>query len=391
LFEQSQRVGKIVLKTRQKFLHGGEYNPRAMKLAILGTRGIPANYGGFETFAEELSPRLAARGHDVTVYGRSNNIRYDGSEYKGVKLVILPTIGTKHLDTVTHTFLSVLHAVPRRFDCILICNAANAVFAAVPRLTGTPVALNVDGIERKRKKWGLAGRTYYRLSEYLSTVIPNVIVTDAAVIREYYMERYGAPSRMIAYGANCDPEPTAEIQKKLGVQPRDYLLYVSRLEPENNAHVVIQAYAAVRSEKPLLIVGDAPYAHGYIAGLKATTDARVRFPGAIYGTGYRELQSHAYLYVHATEVGGTHPALIEAMGAGNCVLVYDTPENREVVGDCGMFYSSVEELSRLLQSAIGDPQLVESFQKRARERIQRVYSWDTITDQYEKLFRDLCR
>jgi glycosyltransferase involved in cell wall biosynthesis len=141
----------------------------------------------------------------------------------------------------------------------------------------------------------------------------------------------------------------------------------------------------------LLIVGDAPYAHEYITGLKATRDPRVRFPGAIYGTGYRELQSHAYLYIHATEVGGTHPALIEAMGAGNCVLVYDTPENREVVGDCGMFYSSVEELSRLLQTAIDDSQLVMSFREKARARIQQVYSWDAITDQYEKLFRDLCR
>src|SRR2546425_4703938 len=133
-----------------------------MKLAILGTRGIPANYGGFETFAEELSARLAARGHDVTVYGRSHNIRYPYRTYKGVKLAILPTIGTKHLDTVTHTFLSVFHALPRRFDCILICNGANALFALVPRIAGIPVALSVDGIERLRRKWGLAGRLYYR-------------------------------------------------------------------------------------------------------------------------------------------------------------------------------------------------------------------------------------
>jgi glycosyltransferase involved in cell wall biosynthesis len=362
-----------------------------MKLAILGTRGIPANYGGFETFAEELSIRLAARGHDVTVYGRSNNIRYSGKEYKGVKLVVLPTIGTKHLDTIAHTFISVLHAIPKRFDCVLICNAANAVFAAVPRLTGTPVALNVDGIERKRKKWGRAGRAYYRISEYLSTIIPNVIVTDAAVIREYYMQQYGAPSRMIAYGADCDRQSTTEVQQKLGVKPRDYLLYVSRLEPENNAHIVIQAYAAVQSDKPLLIVGDAPYAHDYIAGLKATTDGRVRFTGAIYGQGYRELQSHAYLYIHATEVGGTHPALIEAMGAGNCVLVYDTPENREVVGDCGIYFKSHRELSRHIQMAVDTPKLVESYRENARARIQSLYSWDVITDEYERLLEELCR
>lgn len=361
-----------------------------MKLAILGTRGIPANYGGFETFAEELSTRLAARGHDVTVYGRSNNIRYTGKEYRGVKLVILPTIGTKHLDTVFHTFLSVFHAIPRRFDAVLLCNAANAIFAAVPRITGTPVALNVDGIERKRRKWGLAGRTYYQLSEYLAVWIPNVIVTDAAVIRKYYHDRYGVSSTMIAYGADCTPTPTREILDRLGVKPRDYILYVSRLEPENNAHLVIEAYATVRTEKPLLIVGDAPYAREYIARLKSTADPRIRFPGALYGVAYKELQSHAYVYVHATEVGGTHPALIEAMGVGNCVLAYDTPENREVAGECGLFFSNTQELSALLQKVVDDPQLVENFRRKARARALAVYSWEAITDEYEQLFKTFC-
>lgn len=361
-----------------------------MKLAILGTRGIPANYGGFETFAEELSVRLAARGHEVTVYGRSNSIRYAGTEYRGVKLVVLPTIGTKHLDTVFHTFLSVFHAIFRRFDAVLLCNAANAVFAAVPRLTGTPVALNVDGIERKRRKWGLAGRTYYQLSEYMATWIPNVIITDADVIREYYMKRYGAPSKMIAYGADCSRESTTDVQQKLGVNPREYVLYVSRLEPENNASLVVKAFENVRTSMPLLIVGDAPYAQDYIASLRATSDERVRFPGAIYGKGYRELQSHAYVYVHATEVGGTHPALIEAMGAGNCVLVYDTPENREVVGDCGLFFSDIASLTNLLQTAIDTPQLVQGYRDKARSRAQARYSWDAITGEYEELFRTLC-
>src|SRR4029079_7297270 len=158
----------------------GEPPPVAcMRIALLGTRGIPANYGGFETFAEELSTRLVARGHSVVVYGRSKKIPHHAPTYKGVRLAILPTIGTKHLDTVAHTFLSVLHAIPRRFDCILMCNAANAIFAGISRVTGTPVALNVDGIERVLKKWGPAARAVYRISERLATIIPNAVVTDA--------------------------------------------------------------------------------------------------------------------------------------------------------------------------------------------------------------------
>ncbi|HEX4998865.1 MAG TPA: DUF1972 domain-containing protein [Terriglobia bacterium] len=360
-----------------------------MKLAILGTRGIPANYGGFETFAEELSSRLVARGHDVTVYGRSNNIRYPERIYKGVRLVVLPTIPTKHLDTVAHTAISVVHAMFRRFDAALVCNAANAIFCSIPRLTGTPVALNVDGIERKRKKWGPAGRAFYHVSEYLATRIPNVIVTDAAVIQDYYMKRYGAPSTMIAYGADSTRLQTTEIQQKLGVPPGGYALYVSRLEPENNAHVVVEAYRRVTTTMPLLIVGNAPYAGDYIAGLKAAADPRVHFTGGIYGQGYRELQSHAFVYIHATEVGGTHPALVEGMACGNCVIVYDTPENREAAGDCALYFDSADSLARQIQRTIDEPELVARLRASARDRAERLFSWDAIADRYERLFLEM--
>jgi glycosyltransferase involved in cell wall biosynthesis len=362
-----------------------------MKLAILGTRGIPANYGGFETFAEELATRLVDRGHRVTVYGRSNNIRYPHKMYKGVKLAILPTIGTKHLDTIAHTFISVLHAIPQQFDCILMCNAANAIFAAVPRLTRTPVALNVDGIERLRKKWGPAARAYYRISERLATIIPNAIVSDAAVIRDYYLKEYRKPSVMIAYGAECSRTESTEVLARLGVRPREYFLYVSRLEPENNAHVVVQAFEKVETDKLLLIVGAAPYAHQYIQRLKATRDPRIRFPGAIYGGGYRELQSHAHAYIQATEVGGTHPALIEAMGAGNCVMAKDTPENREVLADSGLFFRDADDLARQIQLTLSDTALVTRLRACAQSRAKSHYSWDAVTDKYETLFRELVR
>lgn len=360
-----------------------------MKIAILGIRGIPANYGGFETFAEELATRLAARQHDVTVYGRSNNIQYPRRIYKGVKLVVLPTIPTKYLDTVAHTCISVFHALTRNYDCILICNAANALFALVPRLAGVPVALNVDGIERKRKKWSWVGRSYYRISEYLSTLIPNVLVTDARVIRDYYKEKYRKESVLIAYGTDCTRAESGPVLEQLEVQSRRYFLYVSRLEPENNTHLVIEAFEKVATGMPLLIVGDAPYSKKYIAQLKSTGDPRVRFPGAIYGTGYRELQSHAYVYIQATEVGGTHPALVEAMGTGNCVIAYDTPENHEVVGNCGLFFDSIEGLRRQMEFVLENPDVVAAFREKALARARAHYSWDAITDSYEELFHSM--
>ena len=360
-----------------------------MKIAILGIRGIPANYGGFETFAEELSTRLVERGHRVTVYGRSNNIRHPERTYRGVRLAVLPTIATKHLDTPAHTCLSVFHTLGRGYDVILMCNAANAIFCLLPRLTGTPVALNVDGIERLRKKWGAAARIVYRLSEYLAAWIPSVIVTDAKVIHDYFRTEHAVDSTMIAYGADFERSESTGTLDRLGLQPRKYLLYVSRLEPENNAHLVIEAYRRVDTGMPLAIVGDAPYAGAYIERLRNMADDRVLLPGAVYGPGYRELRSHAYAWIQATEVGGTHPALLEAMGAGNCILAKDTPEHREVLGDTGLYFDDVRDLAALIGSVLVDGARVGELRRRTRERAQALYSWAAVTDRYEAMFNEL--
>jgi glycosyltransferase involved in cell wall biosynthesis len=359
-----------------------------MRIAILGTRGIPASYGGFETFAEHLSTRLVARGHDVTVYGRAHYVSPRELEYHGVRLKVLPTIRHKYLDTVVHAFLSALHAVSSRFDAVLICNAANAPFVPILRWTGTPVAINVDGLEHKRKKWGWLGRSYYLLAERLSTILPNVTVTDAQVIQDYYLARYNAVSKMIAYGSEVERRPDRETVRRWRAEPNRYVLYVSRLEPENNAHLVIEAFKKVRTAYRLLIVGDAPYARDYINDLKARArgDKRIVFTGFVFGQEYRALQQNAYCYVHATEVGGTHPALLEAMGYGNCVLTLATPENLEAVGDAGIAYADELDLTEKLQRVLRDGSLVHSYRHRAQLRVQRHYDWDRVVDQYEELF-----
>ena len=362
-----------------------------MKLAIIGTRGIPAGYGGFETFAEECGAGLAARGHDVTVYCRSHYVQPTRERYRGVRLVVLPTLRFKHTDTVVHALLSTLHALGGGYDAILMCNAANAIFCAVPRLAGIPVALNVDGIERRRKKWSWPARAYYRLSERLATRLPNAVVTDARVIERYYAEEYGAKSVFIPYGASTDRPAPGPALARLGAEPGEYFLYVSRLEPENNAHRVVAAFEKVRTAKRLFVVGNAPYARSYIANLRSSSDPRIVFPGAIYGPGYRELQAHASCYVHATEVGGTHPALIEAMGVGGLVVCNDTPENREALGDAGL-YCRVEDttaLAALLQEIADAPERYASLRAAALARARACYSWEEVVGRYESLFRSL--
>jgi glycosyltransferase involved in cell wall biosynthesis len=363
-----------------------------MRIAILGTRGIPASYGGFETFAEHLSTRLVARGHEVTVYCRAHYVSPRQLEYHGVRLEVLPTIRHKYFDTVVHTFLSAVHAVSRRFDAVLICNSANAPFTPILRFTGTPVAINVDGLEHKRKKWGTMARRYYRIAEYLSTILPNEVVTDAQVIQDYYQVRHNATSTMIAYGSEVERRPDRETVRKWRVEPNRYVLYVSRLEPENNAHLVIEAFKKVRTAYRLLVVGDAPYAENYINSLKASArgDKRIIFTGFVFGQDYRALQQNAYCYIHATEVGGTHPALLEAMGYGNCVLTLATPENIEVVGDAGVPYIDEFDLAEKLQRVLRDGSLVQAYRQRAQLRIRTHYDWETVVHQYERLFARMC-
>jgi glycosyltransferase involved in cell wall biosynthesis len=357
-----------------------------VRFAILGTRGIPARYGGFETFAEELSTRLVKRGHEVTVYCRE---RYSGASYCGVKLQYLPTIHHKYFDTIAHTCLSTLHLLGSRYDALLYCNAANAVFTWMPRVSGMPVALNVDGLERHRKKWNSLAKTWYRLSEWLATWMPNAVVTDAQAIAQYYRETYHRDSVMIPYGADLGPVATDEVLQKLGLERKKYFLYVSRMEPENNGLLVRESFERVATDLKLALIGDAPYAADYIAQVRDTRDPRVVIPGTVYGQGYRELGSHCFAYIHATEVGGTHPALIEAMGRGALTLYLDTPENAEVAGGAGLPFTR-ENLSQVIESVLASGEEErESWRARAIERVRSRYSWEAVTDAYEKLLKGL--
>jgi glycosyltransferase involved in cell wall biosynthesis len=359
----------------------------AWRIAIVGTRGIPANYGGFETFAEELSTRLAARGHSVCVYCRE---RPQADVYRGVTLRYLPTIRHKYLDTIAHTFVSTLHLLAHRVDVALYCNGANAIFTALPRLAGMAVALNVDGVERKRKKWNALARAWYLVSERLATFLPDEVITDARAIQDYYQQTYRKRTTFIPYGAEAGKVESSSILTKLGLEAGRYFLYVSRMEPENHALEVRQAFEHVRTDVKLALIGDAPYARDYIRQVKDTRDPRIVIPGAIYGEGYHELDSHCFAYIHATEVGGTHPALIEAMGRGALVLYRDTPENAEVAGDAGIPFQG--NLAERIEHVLRMPERErDELRRRAMDRVREHYSWDAVADAYEKLFQSIMK
>lgn len=356
---------------------------------MLGTRGIPAAYSGFETCVEELGRRLVERGHEVTVYCRAHHIQYREPTYKGMRLIVLPTIQNKYLDTIVHTFLSSLHALFQPYDIVLMFIAGNSLVSFIPRLTGKKVVLNVDGLDWKRQKWPFLAKKYIQLAEFLATKLPNTMVTDSQVIQEYYRQKYGHDSPYIPYGSEVQRVPPGQYLERFGLYPRRYFLFVGRMVPENCAHHLVEAFSGLETDFKCVIVGDAPYAEDYIRGLKATSNPNIIFTGYLFGEGYRELSSWPYAFIETSGVGGTHPALLEAMAFGNCVLVYNTPENLETINEAGLSYEGAvggESLRQVLSRLLAEPGLVEEYRAKALARVSVHYTWEAVTTAYENLF-----
>lgn len=365
-----------------------------MKIALIGTRGIPASYSGFETFYEELSWRLVKRGHDVTVYNRSHYISYKEPYYRGVRLVRLPTIKNKHFDTIFHTSLSVFHSIFQRYDIVYFCIVGNSPLTLVPRLFGAKVILNVDGADWEREKWGKFAKNYLLLSERIATKFPHIVIADSRVIQKRYKRLYRKETVFIPYGANVVHNSKDRYLKKFGLEKNKYILFVGRLEPENQPHLLIEVFKEIKTDLKLVIVGDAPYGKKYKKELKELADKRVVFTGFVFGEGYQQLSSNSYLYVLTSAVEGTRPVLLEQMAFGNCVLVRNSEANMEVIGNAGLFFDrkkEKEDLKKKIEYLLDHPEIIEAFRKEARKKISREYNWEKITDKYEKLFLELVK
>jgi glycosyltransferase involved in cell wall biosynthesis len=362
-----------------------------MRIALMGGRGIPANYGGFETLMEELSVRLAARGHEVTVYCRVPHIQYAGSRYRGVRLVKLPTLHHKYLDTIVHTTLCAVHALTQRYDLVLMMIAGNSPISWIPRLAGQKVVLHVDGLDWQRAKWSSCARRYIRLCERLAAWLPNYFITDSGVVAAYYRDRMDrAPDALIGYGGHLGQVEPGDTLARFGLEPDRYVLFVGRLVPENCAHHLVEACQTLDHGFRCVVVGDAPYEEEYIDRLHTLASPNTVFTGYLFGQGYRELCSNAYLVVEPSEVGGTHPAIVEAMALGNCVVVNGIAENRETIGEAGLTYDGQRgsaALRLVLDHLLERPEEVERFRRRAREYASQHYRWRHIVDQYEAFFK----
>ncbi len=359
---------------------------------MLGTRGVPPRYGGFETAVDEIGRRLAAAGHEVVVYCR--NPGQTRREHAGMRLVNLPAVRRRELETLSHTFLSALHAAVRaRPDVALVFNAANAPLLPVLRAARIPTAVHVDGLEWQRAKWQGLGARYYRAAERWSVRLADEVVADARAIADHLRDAYGCEATFLPYGA---PLVTAGSDRlaSLGLEPRGYHLAVARFEPENHLAELVDGRLRSAAAQPLAVVGGAPYAQEYESAVRARAagDDRVRFLGPVYDQDVLDqLYAGATSYLHGHSVGGTNPSLLRAMGAGAPVTAWDVVFNREVTDGGARYVGDPDGVAAALLADETDPVAAKERGEALRERARTAYVWDDVAAGYEQLCERLRR
>lgn len=361
----------------------------SLRIAMIGTRGVPAAYGGFETAVEEIGSRLVERGHQVTVYCRSTPGGEQPSTHLGMDLVHLPALRLKQAETLSHTALSALHlAVTKRHDAAFVFNAANSPFVPFIRAKGVPVAVHVDGLEWMRGKWSGAGKRYYRWAEQQAVHTADALISDAVGIVDYYEDQFGVPTELLTYGAKILEHPRTDLLASVGVEAGRFHIAVARFEPENHVHLIVEGYSRSDAKHPLLVVGSAPYGAEYsqrIADL-AAADPRVHLLGGVWDQELLDqLYANALTYLHGHSVGGTNPSLLRAMGAGTAVIAFDAVFNHEVVGADGSYFSSPADVATHVDQAEEDPETTRRIGGALQTRAAAVYRWEDVATGYEEL------
>ncbi|MCP4536039.1 MAG: glycosyltransferase, partial [Chloroflexi bacterium] len=333
-----------------------------LRIAMLGSRGVPANYSGIEKYVEEIGSYLAQEGACVTVYCHAKYVSKRGN-HRDMELRFVPTISTKHAETIVHTFLATLDALFQGEEIFHYQALGPTTLAWLPRLFGRKVVATVQGLDWERAKWGWLARRYLKLGEWATCHFPHITIVVSQALARHYAERHGKKTIRIPNGFEAPVRQPPHLIKEMGLNKDNYILFVGRLSPEKQCHTLIQAFAQTQSDKHLVLAGRATYDDGYYQRLLAEADGlnTIHFPGFVQGAALQELYSNAYLVVLPSEIEGLSISLLEALSYGNCLLVSDVPENLEAVGDVGYSFQSGDHdaLVQQMQWLLDHPDQVE--------------------------------
>jgi len=366
---------------------------KPLKLAMIGMRGLPADLpkaGGGERETEAKSIRLSERGHQVTVYCRWHYNRHPVSPYHGIRLVSLPSIPTKNLDTISHTFLATLHALANnRVDVICYHGMGNALFLPLVRLGRKKSVVYMDGLDWERPKWGRLARMALKIAAQWAFRLSDAVYVDNQASQKVFKSLFGYEPEVITLAADLWDHPGANQLPQYGLQPEKYILFVGLLKPDKGVHHLIQAYRDVETAMPLVIVGDSTDEPEYKKYLYDMADKRVRFLGFVYGQAARQLFANACIYVQPSIMEGNSPSLMSAMACGRCTVVSGIEQNLETIGDTGIAFKpgDASHLHLILSDLIHNPEKIASLGRQARSRIEQVYNWDVVVDQLERLYK----
>lgn len=363
---------------------------RPLRVAFIGGRGIIGKYSGVESFYEKAGQALAAYGHEITVYCRSY-FTPEQKESAGIRIERLPTIRTKHLDTFVHSLLSTIHACFSDYDIVHYHTLGPSLFSIVPRVFGKKTVVTVQGLDWQRKKWSWFARLVLKAAEWTSVHFPNRTIVVSHNLEQYYGQRYGREVSYIPNGADLVHPKGGPHLARFDFEPDNYVLFLGRFSPEKNLDLLIRAFEGVDTPMKLVLAGGSSHTDEYVGRLQSHAGVRIKFLDWLSGSALRDVLTNAALFVLPSDMEGLSLALLDAMGAGVCVLASDVPENREVVGDAGFTFIAGDalDLQRKLTSLLSDAGLRYRTGEQARERIRQHFLWSRVTNDLEQVYAEL--
>jgi glycosyltransferase involved in cell wall biosynthesis len=366
----------------------------SLRIAAFGLRIIPPKDGssGSDTFADELYTRLAGEGHEVTVYCRiyKNTVKPDFSVYRNVKLVYFRTVSTSGFDTLFHSFLSTLHIIFFNTGKIVhIHNGGNSIWALPLRLFGKKVFISQDGIDWDRAKWKWYARLYLRISTFLTAFLPTNVIFDNIYLKEKFENKFHRNYLFIPYGSTWLDTDKVDTLTHIGVKSKGYFLFVGRFIPEKGIHYLIEAFLQLKTDKMLVLVGGSPNPNTeFEQNIRSFESKQILFPGYIYGENMLQLMKHSYCYIQPSDIEGLSPVILTAMGMGTPTICSNIPENVYVVNDTALLFEKgkILSLKNKMEEALNNPQQLADLAARASERARRLFSWESVTKQFEDAF-----